>query len=692
MKFTLRPQRRRADRTGPSISLFPFLAVLICTMGALVPLLLAMTRTARLQAEAAAVAKATAEAAQHEAELKVNREDVLWCIEQLKNSRKQTEKQLAGARLDLGHLEDHSRRLRAELDRYKNTVAELENIESAGRQKQGQSEAELQQLRQQIAAARQQVEQARKEAADRPRSYAVVPYEGPNQTRRRPIYLECLADAVVLQPEGVRLSAADFEGPMGPGNPLAVALRAAREHLLAQREFDPQAGEPYPLLLVRPEGIAAYYAAREAMKLWGGDFGYELVGEDWKLAYPPPNAALADVVRQATASARVTQARLIAAAPRQYPTRSQARGNYRGTANGGFASDDGGGDDDGGYRSAAVAGSVGRNGNRYGGPGGGQGDGAGTGYNPYAALPQQPGSTGSGGGGIGGPTGNAPSGAGPALAAPGGAVGGGGVVGGTGGGMGSGSGGGAANGYVGGGNGAGTPPTGAGSPNSAVRGGGANGQSANNPYVTMPQGLQTAPAGGNSAGSPGTAPRAGGSRSNGPAMERPEGYVVGQPPREARASATANSRSADGLQGQVLRPGEWEPTPDMPRTPPDKKDYKPPRSLAERRGEDWGLRDAGRGSVGVTRPIRIECYADRLVVISDRSPGDNRVISLGPHTVSSIDALISAVWGHIEGWGIAGRGMYWRPVLQVSVAAGAEERFADLAALLDGSGLAVKRR
>ena len=54
--------------------------------------------------------------------------------------------------------------------------------------------------------------------------------------------------------------------------------------------------------------------------------------------------------------------------------------------------------------------------------------------------------------------------------------------------------------------------------------------------------------------------------------------------------------------------------------------------------------------------------------------------------------FISAIWGHIEGWGIAGRGMYWRPVLQVWVAPGGEERFADLSALLDGSGLTVKRR
>ena len=125
--------------------------------------------------------------------------------------------------------------MRAKLEQYQNTVAELENIENADRQKHGQSEANLRQLQEQIGAARQEVDQARKDAAGRRTSYAVVPYEGPNQTRRRPIYLECRADAVVLQPEGIRLTDADFNGPMGPGNPLAAALRAAREHLLAQR-------------------------------------------------------------------------------------------------------------------------------------------------------------------------------------------------------------------------------------------------------------------------------------------------------------------------------------------------------------------------------------------------------------------------------------------------------------------------
>ena len=114
--------------------------------------------------------------------------------------------------------------------------------------------------------------------------------------------------------------------------------------------------------------------------------------------------------------------------------------------------------------------------------------------------------------------------------------------------------------------------------------------------------------------------------------------------------------------------------------------------MANRRGEDWALRDGGHGAIGLTRPIRVECYADHLVIISDRGPARNKVVTFGPHTGKSIDALVSAVWEQIEGWGMAGRGMYWRPLLQVSVAPGGQRRFDDLESLLAGSGLTVQKK
>ena len=49
------------------------------------------------------------------------------------------------------------------------------------------------------------------------------------------------------------------------------------------------------------------------MKSWGFDFGYELIDDGWKLAYPPPDPRLAELMRQVVATARVNQARLAAA-------------------------------------------------------------------------------------------------------------------------------------------------------------------------------------------------------------------------------------------------------------------------------------------------------------------------------------------------------------------------------------------
>jgi hypothetical protein len=751
MKLSLQLQRRRPPRPGPSITLFPFLAVLICTMGALVPLLLAISRTARLQAAAAAEAKAAQQAAQFATEAQTQREDVKWRIEQLKQSRRQTEAQLADARLELGHFEEHSRRLRGQIARYQDTVANVDRLEQADGQQTAQAEAELRQVRGQVEAAERQLDEARRAAAGRTRSYAVVPYEGPNQTRRRPIYIECLAEAVVLQPEGVRLSESDFDGPLGPGNPLAAALRAAREHMLAGRDFDPQAGEPYPMLLVRPEGIAAYYAARAAMKSWGGDFGYELIGDDWKLAYQPPDPRLAAVFRQVIATGRQSEARLAAAAPRQYGRRGAreqvASGEYSqrpgAAVPGGAASGEGSVErGDGGGPGTSVPSSVGRNTGGQGPAAAGgeiagsplrsaEGWGGGAVGNPYRSSAQRAGgssmgslagspslagdpstssvgnpeaaitgATGSGDQPVGNPgrgdgTRSAPAVPGGPYGSPAGSS----VTAAQGG-------------------GSGLSPTG---PCLGEAGGGQFGAACPHPSP-LPKGEGTydknplskgegtydknpLPKGEGRYGSGALrAPTEGWSGEK--TSEGPEGYVAGQPPREREPDPLRRGESADEpperiVRGRGLRPGEWEPPPDLPPDRPEKKDKDDPadrkggrhgKSSVDRRGEDWALRDTARGSVGITRPIRVECYANRLVVISDRGPANNRVVPLGKSTESSIDTFISATWGQMESWGMAGRGMYWRPVLQVSVAPDAQQRFAELARLLEGSGLAVERK
>ena len=102
--------------------------------------------------------------------------------------------------------------------------------------------------------------------------------------------------------------------------------------------------------------------------------------------------------------------------------------------------------------------------------------------------------------------------------------------------------------------------------------------------------------------------------------------------------------------------------------------------------------DAVQGSVPFRRSLRIVCHPDRLVVLPEKGAVHGKVIRLGPRTEDAIDELVAAVWRRIDLWGIAGRNMYWRPVLKVDVAPNAGQRFADLQILLDDSGLIVERK
>jgi hypothetical protein len=114
-------------------------------------------------------------------------------------------------------------------------------------------------------------------------------------------------------------------------------------------------------------------------------------------------------------------------------------------------------------------------------------------------------------------------------------------------------------------------------------------------------------------------------------------------------------------------------------------------SLSRNRRGNWALPSVAADFVPVTRPITIVCEADRLILLDDKkSTRDATVVPLAERTEDSIDDFVSAVWQRIDSWGIAGRQMYWRPILSVQVAPGGEQRFEDLKALLAESGLDVR--
>ena len=312
-------RRKPFRKQAVGVSLFPFLAVLICTMGALVVLLVTTVQQARAHAEAIEQQQQAEDAARadREQELAREREDEDWRREMLLAARAEQTKKLADQRLELSHLEDHARRLEARLRALQLEARELQQLGEGRRDDAVLQREELARLEEEIRVAEEELQAAQQKVDDQRRSYAIVPIRRTNGTLRRPIYIECTESAVILQPEGVVLRPADFAAPLGPGNPLSAALRTIREYLARHGGVD-EHGYPYPLIIVRPSGAAAYAAVRQALKEWDDEFGYELVDEEMELAFGPRNEDLAGAVERVVKESRRRRAALVLSAPRRY--------------------------------------------------------------------------------------------------------------------------------------------------------------------------------------------------------------------------------------------------------------------------------------------------------------------------------------------------------------------------------------
>jgi len=320
--------RRKRPGYSASFSLFPFLAVLICTMGVLLLLLIAISRNIREQviaAEAENTASAPildptllglSEAATPDEiaeKLQFEAETYEWLTQEILISKEATVEQLHDARARAGAIENSIKRLLGEVERLHEAMKSLvENNHDPS-----EDLAKLQQLLDEKLKLREQAEaelqELQEKNADLQRSYAIVPYRGPNGTFRRPIYIECRADGVVLQPEGVVLRADDFLTPDHLDNPMEMGVRTVRHYFVGTQQVQ-RGTEPYPLFLVRPSGIYAYEAARQSLGSWKGDFGYELIEEDWNLEFHQPSEELRRRLEQQIQIARSRQAGYIQSA------------------------------------------------------------------------------------------------------------------------------------------------------------------------------------------------------------------------------------------------------------------------------------------------------------------------------------------------------------------------------------------
>jgi len=706
--------RRSAAPHNPGVSLFPFLAVLICTMGVMMLLLVVCNRPGADGGDdnGSGAAEADADTA---------RGVLTWRISQLKTARDKTETDLADRRLRLSAVEEHMGQLRDEWNSLRSAAKNLEQVEHAKGEAVQLTEAQLAQLRQQLEQAKGQVAQTVERRRTEAPSFALVPYEGPNGTRRRPIYIECSRDRVTIQPEGIVLTIEDFEGPAGPGNPLATILRAMRDYLASQGAAGGSQGEPYPLLIVRPDGIELFYGARAAMESWASEFGYELIEQDRKLVYPPPNPQLARVEQSALADARARYAwfaQTRTARKQAEPERPIYRAS---TTSGGVVRVDHG--SGGGEQGSGVGGQgseVGGQGTEVGGRRsevGGQGfaglpapqfapplaaGGSVSGYgNPY-------GPSGAGGAG-GGPFGTTAAGSGFPSGNPGGNF----ATGAVGNGSGSGNVAGApgsnttgVNGVNGGPNGpmsgnqgsGGYPVSGYAVAGSAVNSGtgGGYGTSGDTSATAVTESGANARDGNSDRSSGGSGDSSSNGSSSGAPSNMPSGFNVAMNGTPSERHSVYDDRPpASDVRPHQPGPGEFVDsehyTPPKPK-PDDPDPAKKQRSLADERGRNWSLPSAAKQSVPVSRPIRIECRGDRLIILPDSGNAEPQVVLFGQRTEDSIDKLVAGVWSHTKGWGIAGRQMYWRPSLVLELGPSGEGRFAELQALMANSGLELIRK
>jgi hypothetical protein len=309
----------RRRRKHLEVSTFPFLAVLLCTMGSLILVLLIMDRKAKAGARAKAIAAAAGiaddaarEAAVRRAELEKRMQEAKLEWEKKRDAlhTKLLSEQQA-LQLQMQQLRDKMLLAAARLRADQEQAGELKKQVDTDRGKVQGETAALATTRQSLAETEKRTEQEKaaltrmtndlvvleralkdlKEAREREKqTYSVVPYNGKRGESRRPLYIECAGANVIFHPDKKSLFML-----LQRGEVLAeVERRVARQQRQIAPNKLPADQSPYLMLMVRPDGIDTYYSFQRLMAGYDVKFGYELIDGDWILEFPPDDEQPAD--------------------------------------------------------------------------------------------------------------------------------------------------------------------------------------------------------------------------------------------------------------------------------------------------------------------------------------------------------------------------------------------------------------
>ena len=301
---------RRA--AGPTVSLFPFLTVLLCASGTLIVLLIALSRHVRetpvlTEEPPAAPAEAVEPEPSPVAEPAPPRPPRVVVLPpdpaddpavplraRLVAARAEAEKIAAATAAAVGERDRfvcQAAAVRGENGELSEAAAAL-RTRAAGFERSAAASADaLSRAAAEAAALRAKAEAAA--ADDSPAALLPVVRTADGSQTTRPILIECGAGGAELKPYGAVVPTA-AAGPEADGSsPLAAGVKAAAR----------ATGEGYALLIVRPDGLPAFYRAANALTAAGIDFGYELLDDGaevaWGEASGEDTAAVAAAVRAA---------------------------------------------------------------------------------------------------------------------------------------------------------------------------------------------------------------------------------------------------------------------------------------------------------------------------------------------------------------------------------------------------------
>ena len=292
------------------VSTFPFLAVLLCTMGALILLLLVMDKKAKKAALEKAYEAAWVQSKNLQAKTDIEKQNLeseknAWIKlkseqhEELLKKEATLEKEIALLKLELSQLDKNYEKSNSETssgDLLKKEIAltnEKSKVQSLAKKLElekanaDKNLKENKELTEKIASM-ELILKEMKFSIDKDKfAFSIVPYFGKNGLNRKPLYIECNESGILFFPDQTLIPSNDESENLK--NEILNRTSLLREYL--QQTLGPKESTPYLMLLVRPGGITNYWKLQSIIKPMDIDFGYELVDKIWVLDIPTEQSA-----------------------------------------------------------------------------------------------------------------------------------------------------------------------------------------------------------------------------------------------------------------------------------------------------------------------------------------------------------------------------------------------------------------